>query len=167
MPTADTGFCFSRSGGRLSGGRGHIDLERLPQGWHLHRRHDAQGPPDRGKSGSRGAAPRLATRLEQESERRGESKQTADVFEVGTNRFAVQQKTKYARSTKPGVQWGSSRSLPGFSGRGSRDGDSVPETLGCLFDFGCAEKNVDGPLAAERVRDAGVSSGLRPTPLPA
>ena len=29
------------------------------------------------------------------------------------------QKTKYARSTKPGGQWGSSRSLPVFSGRGS------------------------------------------------
>ena len=30
------------------------------------------------------------------------------------------QKTKYARSTKPGEQWGSSRSLPVLSGRGSQ-----------------------------------------------
>jgi hypothetical protein len=31
----------------------------------------------------------------------------------------VTKKIEYARSTKPGSQWGSSRSLPGFSGRGS------------------------------------------------
>lgn len=55
------------------------------------------------------------------SRERGESNSSRRTQQCGAVPVhSSSQKTKYARSTKPGEQWGSSRSLPVLSGRGSQ-----------------------------------------------
>jgi hypothetical protein len=90
--------------------------------------------PDRSPKGLRGSCPVLPlSRLARERGERNSSQPICSLVSVFTVRH---KKTKYARSTKPGEQWGSSRSLLVLSGRGSQKAREHPSLLGCLFDCG-------------------------------